>query len=503
LPTFSGSLDRYLWVPSLGDRSPMAAVTRGSPEGDTSLEEILTGVNRAFEPFNLRGGHVFVRRLHPLTLESLIDVVGGAAWSGVSHGTRAIMLDRGEVVTARGSSHGGETIDPDRLYLGRHGRWGRLVETLHLKLRLLTEAMSQTREVVARTGRPLFNITAEAFEADLHDAAAGLPRLWTAGVRLAHAGTALEIRLGGEGAGGAGFVVAPEDIGRGVYKPVLHAQATGGVASLLVRAVTTDGSLSTIESTLRSQERLAIGRSDLVALRLSVGGERVSLYAKIEEAAGLAAGEARLRTLPAELSARASEALSASQGVVIEGVRFDVLPSVSTPCDLHAMGVLCVRTLLVDGEQSLPMALDEVLSLATLAGEAGGATAAERIESVFMGDGRWAELLGPHRLVRERVGAQESLDLVPPDLWFETLGFVARLFPGRMAGAFARDLGDAPAKAAHRVFDAPLEELDHLLVRTRSLVVIDWKQNREVHGVLRRFQEGLDRAEAPVIPKLT
>jgi hypothetical protein len=35
------------------------------------------------------------------------------------------------------------------------------------------------------------------------------------------------------------------------------------------------------------------------------------------------------------------------------------------------------------------------------------------------------------------------------------------------------------------VFNQPLEDLEKLLVRSRSLIVIDWNSNREVHSAIR------------------
>lgn len=501
LPAFSAGLHRYLWVESLGAASPFVAVTGGAPDSGAVLADVLTGVNRGFEPVNPRGGMVMARRLHPMRLDRLVDVLGGGPWSGVAHGTSVLLLDRGEVTRAgeigRASA---ESIDPDRLYLGRHGRWGRLVETLHLKLRLLSEAARQVREVVTRTGRPLFNLSAESFEADMHDPVAGLPRLWTLSLKLIDAGTAVDLDLP---AGRTRHVMAPEGLGRGVYKPLLRARATAGQGALRVRGSSVDGGQLTLEATLRSQERLSAGTSDLLMLRLLVAGERVVLYARLTDEAGLAGGEIRLRTLAQEVPAGVAAGLRASEGVPIEGVGFEVLPMVSTPCDLYALGVLAVRMLLTDGEQALPVALDEAQSLARRVAEVPGSTVEERVERVFMADPRWTELLGPHRLVRERVDAQESMDLVPPDLWFSVLGVVLRMFPGEGMEPYTRDLGDAPAGAPQRVFDGPIDALDGLLVRTRSLVVIDWRQNREVHGVLRDFREGQARVEGPVIPRLS
>ena len=67
---------------------------------------------------------------------------------------------------------------------------------------------------------------------------------------------------------------------------------------------------------------------------------------------------------------------------------------------------------------------------------------------------------------------------------------VARMFPGVGRDSACADLGDARHGGLHAVYDAVRADLDRLLIRTRSLIVIDWKFNREVHSVIREFGAG-------------
>ena len=43
----------------------------------------------------------------------------------------------------------------------------------------------------------------------------------------------------------------------------------------------------------------------------------------------------------------------------------------------------------------------------------------------------------------------------------------------------------APVGGLHKVFDQALSDLESLLLRTRSLIVIDWRFNREIYAVIR------------------
>jgi hypothetical protein len=114
---------------------------------------------------------------------------------------------------------------------------------------------------------------------------------------------------------------------------------------------------------------------------------------------------------------------------------------------------------------------------------------ADRIGAVLQKEARFAESLGPHRLLREEAQPEEIHKIVPAELWHSLLAVIVRMFPGMGPDSVCKDFGDAPALALESVFDAPLRELDQLLVRSRSLIVIDWTYNREVSSAIDEFLE--------------
>ena len=97
--------------------------------------------------------------------------------------------------------------------------------------------------------------------------------------------------------------------------------------------------------------------------------------------------------------------MRAAEGVSFARSPFEVVPLLSTPCDLYALGVLAVRTFLTNPHNSLAEALDELISLGRKAGE--GDTADKplvaRIGELMDAEPRFSKALGPHRLVQ--VGA--------------------------------------------------------------------------------------------------
>ncbi len=215
-------------------------------------------------------------------------------------------------------------------------------------------------------------------------------------------------------------------------------------------------------------------------------------YAHLHEEEALAPGEWRFRTVVHRFTSEQVSELKASEGRQHPDTLFELVPMMSSPCDLYALAVLAVRVLLVNDQTSLPMALDEVLSLAhRVAHDHDPAVPlSDRVRRAFEDDDRWLESLGPQRLTSEQVDLRDVFDLVPRRLWWDTLAAVVPMFPGAGPDSLCRDLGDARPGGLHRVFDRPLEMFDTLLTRTRSLIVIDWRFNREIHAVIRSHLTG-------------
>ena len=133
-----------------------------------------------------------------------------------------------------------------------------------------------------------------------------------------------------------------------------------------------------------------------------------------------------------------------------------------------------------------PVALDSLLSLARQVALDTGTEkpVSDRLLALLEKDSRYAEAIGPHRLVHKELSPAQAAAILPPELWQELLAILIRLFPGIGRDSFRRDFGDAPAGALETVFNEPLAALEALLVRTRSLIVIDWTANREIRSVI-------------------
>ena len=482
LPPYGTSLFRYLYQPESG----FVPVVSGAPTGakTRSLSEAIKETE-AHIPLNPQGGMLMAQEFAPLSYEEYAELLSGKPWKGLEHGKRTISLNGlyGSLADWNQMQQSGA-----HLFLGAHGRSGRFVETFHLKLQLLAEALDAVRGFVEDQGVPFLNLGADSFRVSLKDVGAKLPFLWTAQCMLVKPGQAYALPV--ETSDFKYFIrVKP---GRtSIYQPEgLNAQLQG-TGSARIRKVTLEESRTQIEGTLVMQERLSVSPHDLLWIRLPLQTGRVDLYGHLYTTDGMAQGEARFRTVPQKLGQEAVNALRAAEGVSFARSPFEVVPLLSTPCDMYALGVLAVRTFLTNPQNSLAEALDELISLGRKAGEGYSAEKPleTRIGELMNAEPRFSKALGPHRLVRDEMEPTAAYELLPPELWHRTLAAMVRLFPGLGPDSHSKDYGDAPALAMESVFNKAIEDFENLLVRSRSLIVIDWNANREVHAVIRDLMD--------------
>jgi hypothetical protein len=479
LPSYASSLHRYLWNGPGVQEPVFLAVTGGAhlPSGVKQATETFKGLHL----FNPGGGLLLVRPLAPLTLTEFADTLGGNSWQGFQCGREAIRLggaysklEDSESVIQRGA----------HLFSGRAGKGGRLLEVFHLKLNLILQALEETRAAIQFLQLPFLVLGAESFRVQLFEIGTGLPLFWSAQVDLAESFCALPLSVRSSD---ARYFVPPALPGPSIYRPQARNLLERGSATVRIRKIlppTLEG--TSVEATLATDERLNVAASDLIHLRLALAIGRVDLFGRVDESEALAKGETRFRTLPQMLSAPVLDALAQAEGAPISNAAFEILPLLTSPCDMYALAVLAVRVLLVDHENTLPIALDETLSLAReLAIEyRPDLTLGERLQAIIERDRRWAASLGPQRLVRDDSIRESAARIVPAALWWETVGVIIRLFPGIGPDSFCRDLGDAPSLALDSIFEDAIAKISLLLLRSRSLVVADWTQNLEIHDAI-------------------
>jgi hypothetical protein len=488
LPSYAGSLHRYLYLPDSDPEAPLIPVTPGAPTNDRTrlLSEACPACAKLI-PFNPAAGLVLVTRHYPTDLEGFLDLLGG--------GTKPRRSGRavGSVDPGPALSHLGERAPnyPGRLFLEAQGKHSRLIEAFHLKLALLSDAVASVHAVIRDLQWPFLNLSEQSFRVDLNAEGGLLPFLWNVHPKLIEPGQAVPVSVK---TADLTYYVSPLIEETSVYRPLSTALPVRGRASLRIRKVVADSPEAvTVEGTLATQERIELNRSDLVFLPFGLPSGHLCLHAHLAADSALAGDEYRFRTVSHHFVPDQVCDLRDAEGVPMPDVLFEVVPLLSSPCDLYSLAVLALRVLLVDRGASLPVVVDEMLSLAreVQVGFDPGTPLEAAVERVFRSDPRWLRSLGPHRLTEEGIAPEEALGLIPEELWWSTLALVVRMFPGVGPASLCRDYGDARPGGLHLVFERVLTDLDALILKTRCLVTPDGRSDRQIAALIRQYLDRL------------
>ncbi len=498
LAPFTRSLDRYLYLKSAGENSTFIAASVATVEGKkTSARPLSEIVKDGPDVLSLNptGGFISVRRYNAIALDQFADVLGGGAFEGVREGRSIVdplgvaqALHRRE--QAAGSA-GWLSFEP------AHGTTF-ILESLHLKLRLLADAVEATKDYVRRAQRPILELSPSSFSVELADPGVALPYLWTANIALSDPGDAIPLPLP---IAGAQYFASPRQNGAAIYRaPAAARMFTGrGFVRVPSVSITAEGQL-VADLTLRTDSDIRPTAGDLLRFRLNLASGRFDLFARPDAESAAAAGEWRFRSLRHRVSdSNIVNAFKQAEGTEFDNILFELLPLLNAPCDLYSLAVIAVRTLLVGTGATLALSLDRVCSLAkqTVANTEGApADLTSRIAGIFASDERWRQWLGAQNLLHDPDRSEQAARVVPNKLWYDVLAMIVRMLPGPGPERACRDYGDVPSGGIHKVFDRAASDLSQLLLRTRSLVVMDARQNREMRSVIEKTLASFSREPA-------
>ena len=487
LPPYSTSMFRYLYVTFNDGQSRFLAVQDDAPQNESValLRDIMAAAGR--RPWNPAGGLMRVRRWNSMVTEAFLDVLAGLPYSAKSAGKVPADFDN----LGRILKDTGETLSAGTVFLGRHGQRGRIIESLHLKLKFLADAVDCVRRFTRSAHRPLLNLRAESFQTHLAAPSVALPFLWTASLELVDFGHAIELDIPGSGSVFTEGTLALPD----VYKPAFDTRPLATESAVLrLRSVTgePDGTCI-VDGTLANLEGIVPQPSDLVCVRVALADQRILLTGSAETQSALAAGEVRFRSNRFPLSGEQLTAMQAAQGTALQPVRLQCLPRKDSASDLYALTVLALRALVVHPGNPLPVAVDELRGfVAQIARDfSTDKSLPQRIAELLLADERWNKSLGAQNVFPGLPGDDSAGELIPAGLWTHVLALLVRMVPAAGPDSFCRAYGIMPPAGMAGALDPVVDVLSRLLIQTRSLIVIDWQVNREVHAVIRRFQLGL------------
>jgi len=487
LPSYPGSQARYLYQPEQAENSDFIPLTEGSKRNEFTKDlQDLALIGDETLVFNPQAGHLAVRKLAHMELKEFASLVGGEPWRGLDQ-AKIPFLPEGLGRTLQEMDRlrdGG-----DHFFRAGEGLPGRMAEAFYLKLTLWQELFSLVREAVKSLQTPFYSLCPESFRVRLAGISPYLPYLWAFRAELIDTPDSFVLPT-----------LSPDTLffkplglkGYSVYRPQAMTESIQSRGSLRLRKVRDIGKGEVVlEGTMATSEKLDASKSDLVYIRIPLGSDVFPVFAQISAEEGLAMGEVRFTTLGQPVSPDMRDALIACEGVPLPRVPFELMPIMRTPCDVYSLAVIGAEMLLVNSTNTLPVALDESLSLARQVALEGNADQPfqSRLDQLFRSDSQWRQSLGPQRLLIEDVSVEDAAKHFPTELWTQFLGILVRCFPGIGPDSFNSDLGAVSPFALQNAFDEPIQEIDTLRRQTKSLILLDWARNQEIGEILQKFAD--------------
>lgn len=484
LPAYAGTVQRLLHLPDPG-RDPvfLTADPASTPVSRTQAPSRDHGFDPAWVPFNPEGGLMLFRSLETYSLRQFKAVLEGHRLDAVNLESDGLLHpDVAPTLRSTGYLENGHGL----LFAGRRGSAGRVLEVFLLKTLLFAEVVERVAAGIKAGSAPYLNLHASDFRVGLNTEAHRLPVCWSFRTSLSRSPESLPVEI----TGGSHRIFQPVGpVLASEYRPRQLSSAYSGTGTVRIRDVRTDpGDLLVAEGTLADLGTRRASRSDLLQLVIPVRGSRCILHARILSDQQMSSDELRFETLPQPFRADVNEALTAVRGVPLESVAYQFQPVASSPADLYSCAILGLEILIDPTRVRLPLAVDEFLSFARqLAVAKVDLPLSTRRAEVLAAEPRFVKSLGPQNVGGANPPSKDAESLVPVELWWTYLEILARMLPGELPDAWARDLGDVNPAALESCFKGVREELSQLSERIRSVLFSDWTQNQEVVRILEKI----------------
>ena len=481
LPPYSISPYRYLCEPEASGTVTFLAVSADAPaNAHVQSVERLFALPEVRVVFNPHAGLIRILRFYPLELERYLRILEGAAWDETAP-EMAVLSPRSQYAQLRAWS-----ASPKGLPFLLHGAdesANRLNEIAFLKLSALLDMFKEVRKQVGAHQLPLLNLSLSSFRVSLPGVGDQFPALWAAKCVLVKPGQAYPLKIRSTE---QRYFIRLGKVEPSPYLPEGLGAHSFGIGSVRIRNVTTVTDGTVLEGTLVAEDYLGLDSHDLLWFKLSVGEQRLEFFAHVYTLEAVGPREARFRTVPTQLPESVRGNLQQSSGTVFARSPYEIWPLLSSPCDMYSLGVAAVRILLANNQANLPVVLDEVVGLARHLGKEkkGETSLPAELKAAFERDPRLLDLVSPHNLIESGGSPQAARNKIHFDLWLEAIAILLRLFPGTGAHSFCKDLGDVSPLALETVFDRPIEELERLLLRFRSVLLPGLAANEEIAAII-------------------
>ncbi len=475
LPPYTTSPFRYLYEPAAtGAKTFLPASPDAPTNAHTQGIERLATDSGTTAVFNPHSGSIRVRRFDPLAAEELLSILEGQPWQESAPGLIDVYRQGiyGELQAWSGAPKG-----MPFLFNSSRTPAERLNEIFFLKLSVLLGMFKEVRSLIKARQLPLLNLSPTSFRVRLPQTGDAFPALWASRVVLAKPGQAhpLKIKTTEQK-----YFVRLGKVEPSPFLPEGLGAHSFGIGSVRRRNVTSEADGIVLEGTLVAEDFLGLDSHDLLWFKLPVAEERVEFYAHVYADEAVGPREARFRTVPMKLPDAIVATLKHT--TAFAKAPYEIWPLLSSPCDLHSLGVIALRVLLADGNTNLPATADDVLGIARRLGkdEAKAGAFLARVKTLIEQDTKLFDLLSPHKLAGQKLAPVEARAQIHLPIWVETMAWLLRLFPGAGSQSFCQNFGDVSPLALETVFDAPIQDLEALALRLRSVLVPTTIANEEI-----------------------
>jgi hypothetical protein len=486
LSQYASTTHRYLWDGDATDPK-FIACTHGAQGGAnvTCLSKIWNGC----QPINPCGSMMFLKQSNSLTLPSFCEILSGNSDSRILRKSLRTPELRhaalfGSVDVANINSG---------LFFSKRNTPGQLAEIFHIKLCVIKGMICAVRDSVAQNQCPHFLISPESFHVSLAEPCSALPFLWAHQVSLIDLPHSMRKEIG--------------DVREPVIIPLItcvnsiyRAPAINGYlkakGTVRLRKVTDpdDEGLVMIEGTLKTDQVIRPNKLDLFTLEWALPrGGRKQIVCRLEARSAETDADYRFVSLPTKNDPEVIYIVSnLKQSINSEPIDFLFIPRLGSTCDLYSLAVTCLRVLL-NHPEGLAVMLDDLMGLLNVykkrighsEWQTGLGSLADFVKSGEAGD--IVTRLGPQRIIaNEELNSSEAFLEIPSSLWWTTINFLLRLIPGECQNSFAASYDDFQPRAMHEVFRQPIEELEILIEKSRSIIFGNSHSNREILNAIRQ-----------------
>lgn len=425
--------------------------------------------------FNPYAGRLEASRLCPMLLTEYSDLLSGLPWEGLPDGSQRFDLGPGLNELCQ---WGDSQPRLGFMLAEASSRCLRLKEIFHLKLSALLQALKQIHAAVQHGQAPLLNISEASFRVRFGNLNQGLPFLWTAECFLVKEGGALAKTL--ENTRERYFI--PMD---SAASPIFHAEGipSHGVCQgdFRVRGVLAEKEGAVIQGTLSQASPRNLSQQDLIWLRVPLSTGRLDLYGHVDPLQKAGVGEIAFRSIPQAISEQDADWMK--RAFKLPQCSFEVIPAFGAPFDLYSFAVLAVRCLLTDKTRSFNEAVDNLLRFSAKLAQNHNPQIplATRVSNLL---DEWSDTLGPQNLINETISLDEAFESVPRNLWSELLGWLAALLPGKGPDSFCPSLNGLADARVEEPLDLPIERLQVIVLRAKSLIFNDARQTAEIRKAI-------------------